>query len=217
MPESHDDHPIYTIAECPALTSDACVCDEGGTLVFLSVWGRDTAIQEFLARLTLKPGEDRSLRALRLFDQASNGFPVSFGSIEMLEKRMTRTFRRTLFGSIGHLWLFDKRCRFPDIANATALTVIPKQAPDRVERLWRATLATCPLPLLDHWRECVLSLLTSKGMLSPLPLTRGPLEGYRLALDVPALTDALSDLIRSDVLGVSPSQTDAAPLLQRAA
>jgi len=27
-----------------------------------------------------------------------------------LEKRTTRAFRRTLFGSMSHLWLFDKRC-----------------------------------------------------------------------------------------------------------
>lgn len=31
--------------------ADGCIGDESGNLVFLSVWARDTAIQQFLARL----------------------------------------------------------------------------------------------------------------------------------------------------------------------
>jgi hypothetical protein len=59
---------------------------------------------------------------------------------------------------------------------------------------------TCPLPLLDHWRDTVLELLQSREMLTRLPFALGPLEGHRLAIDVPALTQALGGLIRSDVL-----------------
>lgn len=40
----------YRIDECPHLIADACVGDEAGQPVFLSVWARDTAVQEFLAR-----------------------------------------------------------------------------------------------------------------------------------------------------------------------
>ena len=44
---------LYCIDECPDLMADGCVGDEHGNLVFLSIWARDTAVQEFLARLTL--------------------------------------------------------------------------------------------------------------------------------------------------------------------
>ena len=37
-------------------------------------------------------------------------------------------------------------------------------------------------------------------MLTRLPFALGPLEGHRLAIDVPALTQALGGLIRSNVL-----------------
>jgi hypothetical protein len=40
-------------------------------------------------------------------------------------------------------------------------------------------------------------------MLTRLPLALGLLEGYRLAIDVPALTTALGALIRDDSLDVS--------------
>jgi len=54
-------------------------------------------------------------------------------------------------------------------------------------------------------------------MLTPLDFALGPVEGYRLSLDVPALTAALGDLIRSDSLGVSPSERTSAEPRRRAA
>ncbi|CUJ46572.1 Uncharacterised protein [Achromobacter xylosoxidans] len=41
-------------------------------------------------------------------------------------------------------------------------------------------------------------------MLARLPFALGPLEGHRLAIDVPALTLALGSLIRSDALTAYP-------------
>src|SRR3546814_5296709 len=67
----------------------------------------------------------------------------------------------------------------------------------RLDRLWTLVQDTCPLPLLDHWRDTVLALLQTRRMLTGLPLALGPLEGHRLALDVPALTKALGELIRT--------------------
>lgn len=99
-----------------------------------------------------------------------------------------------------HLWLFDRRCVQPDKANASALALIPKADAASTERLWTLVRQTCPLPLLDHWRDTVLELLSAHAMLSRLPLALGPLEGHRLALDVPVLTQALGDLIRRGVL-----------------
>ncbi|HBO5712469.1 TPA: hypothetical protein P6M25_005764, partial [Pseudomonas aeruginosa] len=77
----------------------------------------------------------------------------------------------------------------------------------RLDRLWMLVRDTCPLPLLDHWRETVLELLQSREMLARLPFALGPLEGHRLAIDVPALTLALGSLIRSDALTAYPYPT----------
>ena len=49
-------------------------------------------------------------------------------------------------------------------------------------------------------------------MLTRLPFALGTLEGHRLAIDVPALTQALGGLIRSNVLttdaSVHPNTSD---------
>jgi len=49
MPETTTS--LGSIDECPDLMVDGVVLDENDTLIFLSTWGRDTAIQEFIARL----------------------------------------------------------------------------------------------------------------------------------------------------------------------
>ena len=209
---------LYRIDECPDLMTDGFVGDEQGNLIFLSVWGRDTATQEFIARLTLGRDE-QGLDQFHILTEQGGSIPVFVGNVEQLDKCSNRAYRRTLFGSLVHLWLFDRRCVKPDKANASALALLPRGSDHRVDRLWALVRDTCPLPLLDHWRDTVLELLQTQSMLSRLPAALGPLEGHRLAIDVPALTKALGTLIRNGVLGpdASVSRTASERLLATAA
>jgi len=208
MPASSSSNPLYRIDECSDLMADACVCDEQGNLVFLSVWARDTAIQQFIARLTLGRDED-GLDQFHLITDQGGSLPVFIGSVDRLEKRLTRAYRRTLFGSMVNLWLFDRRCIRPDKSNACALALLPCSVTDPTPRLWQLVKDTCPLPLLDHWQAPVLALLREHEMLHSLPRALGPLQGFRLALGVSVLTDALGQLIRDDVLTAYPFQPSA--------
>lgn len=216
MPNPSSPYTLYRIDECGDLMADAYVGGEDSNLVFLSVWGRDTAIQQFLARLTLS-SDEQGLDQFHVITEQGGAIPVFVGNADHLEKRTTRAFRRTLFGSLTNLWLFDKRCIRPDKANASALALLPANAGHRLDRLWRLTQDTCPLPLLDHWREPVLALLQSRRMLTELPRALGPLKGYRLAIDVPAITQAVGDLIRNGTLGVSPDEPTSPEALARVA
>ena len=216
MPKPSSPSPLYRIDECPDLMADSYVGDEQGNLVFLSLWARDTAVQAFIARLTLGPNE-HGLDQFHIVTEQGGAIPVFVGNVDNLEKRTTRAYRRTLFGSLTNLWLFDKRCVSPDRANASALALLSSDATHRIDRLWRLTQDTCPLPLLDHWRDPVLALLRSRQMLTELPRALGPLEGHRLALDVPALTTALGQLIRSGTLDTLPQATTPHAALSRVA
>lgn len=216
MPTHASPTPLYRIDECSDLMADACLCDEQRNLIFLSLWGRDTAVQEFLARLTLGQKE-QGLDQFHLVTEQDLELPVFVPNADVLEKRTTRAFRRTLFGSMIHLWIFDRRCVKPDKANASALAILPKEVSDPVPRLWTLVQETCPLPLLDHWRDTVLNLLRSQHMLSTLPFLLGALDGYRLTLDVPALTTALGELIRNGRLGVAPREVPVLAPLRRVA
>ena len=145
--------------------------------------------------------------------------PVFVGNVENLEKRSARAYRRTLFGSLTNIWLFDRRCVKPDKANASALALLPRDSTHRLDRLWTLVRDTCPLPLLDPWRDSVLELLQAKSMLTRLPFALGPLEGHRLAIDVPTLTEVLGGLIRSGALvgGAPASRTPSAQPLEAVA
>lgn len=124
MPAPSSAKPLYRIDECPDLMADGCVGDEQGNLVFLSIWARDTAVQEFLARLTLGRDE-QGLDQFHVITEQGASIPVFVGNVENLEKRITRAYRRTLFGSLTNVWLFDRRCVKPDKANASALRFCP--------------------------------------------------------------------------------------------
>ena len=203
MPISAPPQALYPIDECPDLRVDGCVADKNrnNNLVFLSVWGRDTAIQQFLARLTLGD-RDEGMDHFHLV-QGAQSFQI-FVDDDRLEKRLTRCYRQTLFGSLVNCWLFDRRAVKPDKTNATALALLPRDSAHRLERLWALVKDTCPLPLLEHWRDPVMEFLAAHAMLEPLPAAFGPLEGHRLRLNVPQLTIALGDLIRAGVLTTEP-------------
>lgn len=208
--------PLYRIPECPDLMVDGYIGDGDNTLLFLSVWARDTAIQQFLARLTLG-SDDEGLDRFRIVINDNRAVSAIVGNVGRLDKRSTRVYRRTLFGSIVNLWLFDKRCVKPDKANASALAFLRRSDGDGFSRLWSLVQDTCPLPLLDHWRDTVMDLLIEHAMLTRLPTALGPLEGHRLTLDVPVLSRMLGDLIRDGVLMPSPQDRAAGEPLRWAA
>nr|MBP7655526.1 hypothetical protein [Pseudoxanthomonas sp.] len=120
MPANTSSTTLYRIDECSDVMADACVGDDQGNLIFLSIWARDTAVQQFLARLTLGRDE-QGLDQFHVITDQGGSVPVFVSNVDRLEKRMTRAYRRTLFGSLSNVWLFDRRCVKPDKANASAL------------------------------------------------------------------------------------------------
>jgi hypothetical protein len=207
---------LYRIEEAQDLVADACVCDESNHLIFLSIWGRDTATQEFLARLTLGTGE-HGLDRFHLVTADATSIPVAVANAQSLEKRSTRAFQGTLFGSMLHVWLLDPRCVTPDKSNGSALAILPKGDVHSTKRLWSLVRDTCPLPLLPHWRDTTLDLLREREMLTRLAFSLGGVEGYRVALNIPALSAAIGALIRSGSLLTEESPLPAQSRLAKVA
>ena len=80
---------LYQVDECPDLYVDACASRRAAQLSVLSAWGRDTALQEFLARLTLGSAEN----GLDQFHIVSDGrsLPV-FPNVDLLENEPPGNF-----------------------------------------------------------------------------------------------------------------------------
>lgn len=193
--------PIYPIAECPDLMVDACLWEGVYNLMFVSLWGRDTAIQAFIGRLSLGRSSD-GLDHFHVVSGSNDRTPIYINSVDRLSKLTARTYLKTKFGSLTNLWLFDKRCIKPDKGSSSAVLLLRKDAVNAQERIWSTVKDTCPLPLLDNWQDQVLEVLNHNEMLSTLPQGIGNIAGYQINLDVDRLKVQLGEKIRQGLLTI---------------
>ena len=205
--------PLYRIKELADLYADACVRNEAGQLLFLSVFGRDTSVQQLLASFTLGAKEGGltqfKLQAAGVADQL-----VLIGDAGRLEKLTGRLPRQNLFGNLTHAWIFDPALVVPDRANRIVWRVFGEpRDPDSMEQrerytaeLWATLRQLMPVPLLDHWRAPVLhaaaECVTWFDALAARPL--GQICGYKLQLPESFLT-TLSALVRAGELTLQPN------------
>lgn len=148
-----------------------------GALLFGSFWGRDTAIQELLARLSLGLAEG-GLAALRLtgFDQPDLKYRTLVESPEQLGKLTGRMPAASLFGEVVQVWLYVPLVVQPDHAGRRALRVLrtdagldtreARESAIRSDTLWALFKEVSHLPLLDDWRGPVLEVAFEQGWLT---------------------------------------------------
>ncbi len=103
---------MYRIKEMSDVFVDACIRTETGELMFLSCYGRDTAIQQFLAAFSLGPQEGGLLQ-FTLLDNPPKAHLVRIGAHERLTKLTGRLPKANLFGNLTHTWIYD-----PALTNA---------------------------------------------------------------------------------------------------
>lgn len=197
---------IYSMVEIPDLQIDACIKDDNHNLVFLSVWGRDTSIQEFLGRAILN-GKSKEY-GLELFHVQLDyrEIPVYIGDVKRLEKVKQKVSDRSLFGQLTHMWVYDSKCVKADKAThkATLLT-LDESDEHHTTQLWQVVKDLCPLPLLDHWELEILALIEQYQMIKPLNKVVGTAKAWNIDLDLPRLQCNISDMIKADLLTTEPS------------
>ena len=162
---------MFRIKEVADVFVDACVRDESGQLLFLSCYGRDTAIQQLFAAFYLKSSEGGLEHFhLREADAESweEGERVHVGNADGLQKLSGRLPRDNVFGNLAHTWIYDPAIVRPDRATRTAWVIDPLDKgnevtsdPERVllqvaDRVWEVFRLLSPVPLLDAWRPTLL-------------------------------------------------------------
>ena len=174
---------------------DAWVLDDLGLLIFASLWGRDIAIQELLAKLTLTSSLD-GISQLQL----QNGTILRIGNPDRLGKHTGRMPKANLFGEMVHLWLYDAAVKAPDLVNRKAYWLVSEGCQNLDAGLWQMVKAVCHLPLLDTWQEHITRLCRDKGWLKDM-------EGNGLsavALELPGndFDEAMTRLIQTRQLAL---------------
>ena len=211
---------MYQIQQVSDVHVDACVRNEAGQLMFLSAFGRDTAIKELMARMELGTGDNHSLSELTLkgtCDHAGESHAVMVGDPKRLDKHTGRLPKRKLFGNMTHVWIYDPAICEPDKGSRTAWLI------DRVvsgatetfnldvrERIWATIGQLASIPLLPHWRDTVLQAVwrdmvfemgksTSDEYNPRFSKPLGGMQAFRIAL-TEEFPNVVSSLIKSGQL-----------------
>jgi len=200
---------LMQIDAIPDLYADAALVNAYDKLLFLSLWGRDTAIQEFLAGISLaneegginsfflKTGKRDSGESIRKL--------VQIGESKRLNHHSGRMPASNVFGGdMAHLWVFDRLVTDPDLANRRTIAI--SRAVDTASvstvsqsRIWHLTKAICHLPLLDHWAETIVKRFYEREWIKDFNGigVSGALIDLSLSEEV---EDEISSLIRDGVL-----------------
>lgn len=175
---------LYAVLECSDVFVNAVVLDSAGELIFLSLYGRDTAMLHFLASFTLPVGNGG--RSFFTLVRGGELHKIGLADPARLDKLTGRLPRDNLFGNLTHVWLYYKEGILPDRSNRSALLLRFEESDQAYAmRTWLLVRELCPVPLLDHWRE---PLMAATGELLVTPLSAdsaapiGVVDGARVAL-----------------------------------
>lgn len=188
---------LMSILDAPGVYADALLHDERNSLLFCSLWGRDTAIQELLARLSVSI-EEGGLRALRL-EGSQFAQTIHLDRMPSIDKLTGRLPPKNLFGNLVQLWLYDRLAIEPDRANRRAL-LLQRQAHAADTALWNLVRTVIHVPLLDAWKDVVLDVFEQRGWIRALRGIR--VDAVLVDLGNDAVEAEISRLVRERQLSI---------------
>ena len=200
---------MYQVEEFPEVWADACIRESDGRFLFVSLYGRDGSLMQFMAAMQLG-NKEGGIQRFHLRDADGQRHLVEVGGVDRLGKHTGRLPKQNLFGPLGQLWVFDRNLQEPDRANrigwalhysavSDLACLNEAQENDLDDRAWQLIKSLSPVALLDHWRAEVLAWCRDKQavqvMGSDLYPTLGPVKAVRVSLSEHFL-DFISDGVR---------------------
>ena len=185
--------PMFHALEQSDVFFDACASDQHAQLLFLSVYGRDTSVQQLMARLHQPAGQGGiDALTLRASPEQSEALKVLVGDARRLEKVTGRIPKAGLLGNLVHAWIFDPKVLQVDHAARTAWLFDRAMAmgevgddPGDADRLqadtWQVVKELSPVPLMEAWRDLVLLHLKVNGAIAETRAV-GPIRSIRVEL-----------------------------------
>jgi len=140
---------------------EAFLLDSNNEIAFISLIGKDTALQEFRARWSL-PASQGGLTDFQVETDDST-LRLFLGEIKKMQTLSGRLSTH-LFGDLIQLWLFKELSQTPNYANRQAIQLYrPDDDADAIQdNLWTLIKDLSHLPLLDEWRVVIVDLLVEK-------------------------------------------------------
>lgn len=225
---------LYAIDRCADTYVDACLRDEGGRLLLLSVFGRDTAIKELQARIHLGTQHHDGLAemVLKPVEDVSTRLPqrVVVGDPKALLKTTGR-LPKCVYGNLTHMWLYHPALKAPQKGADVAWVVVKSPNPNErfkrdtavahevYERMWSSITHLASIPLLAHWKDPVIEAIIKAGMALRMgqsgneqvhPTMSAPIGNFvvvKVQLDQDRLGDIVTSMVKRQILTLEPSAT----------
>ncbi|WP_230971730.1 hypothetical protein [Nitrogeniibacter aestuarii] len=179
---------FMSVVGCPDLYVDACVRDNDGELLFMSIFGRDTATLKFFSAFELKQADGGLLTGnLATLDlQAEDGrkHPVMCSNPKKLEKESGKLSDVGILGPMAHAWIFDPAIRSGGMVSGQAWLIGPRtDALEWNDRVWETVKRISKIPLLDIWRDPLMKGLGA-NIFEDLELSNAPPLGRLTGFNV---------------------------------
>lgn len=182
---------LLRIEEFPELWVDACLRNSEGEFKFLSLYGRDGAVMQFIAAIELGQKEG-GIQCFHLIEGTGHRHPVYAGSSGRLAKHAARLPRQNLFGPLSQMWIYDKNLRELDRVNRIGWMIHHSPAEharaDIGTKAWPLIQRLSPIALLDHWCQPLVDWCLEKRAIDALGDERYPPIG-----DVQAIRVSITD------------------------
>jgi hypothetical protein len=204
---------LYRIEAFSDLWVDACLRNSEGELKFLSVFGRDGSLMQFIASMELGVKEGGITR-FTLVNGQGERHQVDVGHTDRLGKHSGRLPKQNLFGPLSQMWIYDKALQTVDQANRIGW-VVHREADEAAsrcasplstslgERTWSLMKRLSPIPLMDAWREALVAWCHDKQAVMELGDARypaiGPVRAQRVSIS-DHFVRHVSDSVRSGLL-----------------
>jgi hypothetical protein len=189
----------YKIMEAADVFATHYVRDANDQIAFISLVGRDTAVSELLARLSLKLSEG-GIRSFTLAD----GLELQIAP-ERMEKTQMR-YDNTPFGHLVHTFLYKDTVGADASKSDEAILLFREDDPLisedlQQEGLWHLVKNGSKTPLANDWANAVIEFLFNNEMLVRLDKGMG-LFGWQLKIRDDELTNFVSRGLQTGNLSV---------------
>jgi hypothetical protein len=173
---------MYLLTDFSGIFADACVARSDKSLAFMSVFGRDTAMQQLRAGISLAGHTASAYTSLTFSQNGSpnhhSAFKVLLDNNKYLNDSQRTKVRLAPFGTLAQCFIVDERCLTVDKANTRA-TLLTQGRGVTSASTWATICELSPVPLLDHWQEAVLQRIP--GICTPL-VSIGKVSGVDISL-----------------------------------
>jgi len=191
---------LMAIPEIQNVYTDGFLLDENGMVSFLSLIGKDTAIQEFRARWSI-PVTQGGMTDFQV-ETPTGTARLSLGNPERLEFYSGR-LSTDIFGELVQVFVFKKLVQNPDLVNREAMQLLKGDNVNDTESLWTLVKNLSPLPLLDNWQTLILDLFKEKGWIKKL--TGSGISAHSINIPEDDLAQLLMANIQSGALLALPT------------